>query len=95
MCACSACTAAGPQGVAGDDEDHKGLERVTGCLEGVVACGVVRLCVCIPVCVYVSKQGRATIARIQKGLLPPGLSCWPSEKVGNAPNLVELRTVNL
>ena len=42
-------------------------------------------------CNDLSKQGRATIARIQKGLLPPGLSCWPSEKVGNAPNLVELR----
>ena len=37
-----------------------------------------------------SKQGRATIARIQKGLLPPGLLRWPSEKVSHAPNLVEL-----
>ena len=28
--------------------------------------------------------------RIQRGMLPPGLSCWHSEKVGNAPDLIEL-----
>ena len=37
-----------------------------------------------------SKQGRATIARIQKGLLPSGLSCWPADKVGSSPNFIEL-----
>ena len=41
-------------------------------------------------CVGFSKQGRATIARIQRGLLPSGLSCRPCEKVQVAPNLVEL-----
>ena len=40
-------------------------------------------------CVGFSKQGRATIARIRGGLLPSGLSCWPSEKVV-APNVVVL-----
>ena len=33
---------------------------------------------CYSLCIY---QGRATIARIRGGLLPSGLSSWPSEKV--------------
>ena len=41
-------------------------------------------------CEGMSKQGRAMIARISRGNLPPGLKSWPSEKVGNAPNLIEL-----
>ena len=41
-------------------------------------------------CGGMSTQGRAMIARIQRGELPPGLKSWPSERVGSAPNLIEL-----
>ena len=41
-------------------------------------------------CGGMSTQGKAMIARIQRGELPPGLKSWPSEKVGCAPNLIEL-----
>ena len=40
-------------------------------------------------CGGMSAQGRAMIARIQRGELPPGLRSWPSERVGCAPNFIE------
>ena len=41
-------------------------------------------------CGGMSTQAKAMIARIQRGELPPGLKSWPSQKLGSAPNLIEL-----
>ena len=41
-------------------------------------------------CGGMSSHGKAMIARIQRGELPPGLKSWLSEKVGCATDFIEL-----
>ena len=76
------------------------------CMYTMYVCMYVCMHVCMYVCMYAStdpknlklpckgssKSRMATLRRIQKGLLPSGLSCWPSERVAprSAGSFIEL-----